>query len=134
MVADFFPLIRKEGLVLPPDLALIFKALITMDGVLGAIRPGFDLSQALQRARGRLVTQRIAATHSPEKLAALLLEAARISDDAPRLLRVLTRRLEAEPPQPPAGLSDTALLTAAKWLAAAMLISGAMVAAGLVWG
>lgn len=134
MVADFFPLIRKEGLVLPPDLALIFKALITMDGVLSAIQPGFDLSQALQRSRARLVTHRLSASQSPDKMVALLLELSRIADDAPRLLRALTRRLEAEAEESgkAAGLTDAALLTAAKWLAAAVVAGSAAGTVGLM--
>ena len=131
MVADFFPLIRKEGLVLPPDLALIFKALITMDGVLGTIEPGFDLSQALQRSRARLIAHRLTASQSPEKLVPLLLELSRIADDAPRMLRALTRKLEAEGAAAN-GLTDGALITAAKWLAAAILMSAAAVTAGLM--
>jgi ubiquinone biosynthesis protein len=128
MVADFFPLIRKEGLVLPPDLALIFKALITMDGVLGAIQPGFDLSDALQRARGRLVMHQVSAAHAPEKTIALLLELSRIADDAPRLLRALTQRLEAEDVAAQGPTPDTG----SKWVAYAIMIAGAMVAASIM--
>ena len=130
MVADFFPLLRREGLVLPPDLALIFKALITMDGVLSAIQPGFDLSAALQKARGRLVLNRLASAQSPEKAVALALEAARLAEDAPRLLRALTRRLE-DSREPPAPLTDQGALTAAKWLGGAMLAAALIMSASL---
>ncbi|BAV63970.1 ABC1 kinase family protein [Sphingobium cloacae] len=128
LVADFFPLLRKEGLVLPPDLALIFKALITMDGVLNAIQPGFDLSEAIQRARGRLVMNRLAASRSQDKIVALLLEASRIADDAPRLLRAFTRKLETEPEAQRSGPSDGAIIAGAKWIAGAVLAAGALVA------
>ncbi len=131
MVADFFPLLRREGLVLPPDLALIFKALITMDGVLNAIQPGFDLSQALQRARGRLVMNRIAASRSQDKLVALLLELSRIADDAPRLLRALTRKLEAEPDEQRPAPLDGAIIAGSKWIAGAILLAGALIALAL---
>ncbi|MCI4589301.1 AarF/UbiB family protein [Sphingobium sp. BYY-5] len=127
MVADFFPLLRKEGLVLPPDLALIFKALITMDGVLSAIQPGFDLSDALQKARGRLVMNRVTAAHAPDKAVALLLELSRIADDAPRLLRALTRKLEENPPS-----QSHANTNGARWIAAAILLAGALIAGALV--
>ncbi|WP_236907050.1 AarF/UbiB family protein, partial [Cronobacter sakazakii] len=33
MVPDFLRLLREEGLVMPPDLLLVFKAFVTMDGV-----------------------------------------------------------------------------------------------------
>jgi len=94
MIADFFPLMRKEGLVLPPDLALMFKAMVTMDGVLTGIAPGFDLSQALTAMRGRIVAQRLAGLAAPEKMAAFMLEASRIADEAPRLMRAAAQRLE----------------------------------------
>ncbi len=129
MVADFFPLLRKEGLILPPDLALLFKALITMDGVLSAIQPGFDLSEALQRARGRLVMNRVAAAHGPEKLVALTLELSRLADDAPRLLRLLSARLETPPsPAPDYGpaIAKAGQMVALALAGGAMLIAAAL--------
>lgn len=104
MVADFFPLLRKEGLVLPPDLVLIFKAMVTMDGVLSGIAPDFDLSQALTALRGRLVASRLTRLASPDRLEAVLLELSRLSADAPRLMRAATARLEkAEEAKPETG-------------------------------
>nr|WP_036503627.1 AarF/UbiB family protein [Novosphingobium sp. AP12] len=94
MVADFFPLLRKEGLVLPPDLVLIFKAMVTMDGVLSGIAPGFDLSEALNGLRGRLVASRLTRLAAPGQMEAVLLELSRLSADAPRLIRAATARLE----------------------------------------
>src|SRR3546814_11662801 len=50
LIADFLPILRNERLVLPPDLLLIFRALLTIDGVLTGIQPDFDLSGAMTRA------------------------------------------------------------------------------------
>src|SRR3546814_10093780 len=47
LIADFLPILRNERLVLPPDLLLIFRALLTIDGVLIGIQPAFDLSGAM---------------------------------------------------------------------------------------
>lgn len=94
MVADFFPLLRKVGLVLPPDLVLIFKAMVTMDGVLSSIAPDFDLSEALARLRGQLLTSRLTRLGARDRMEALLLEVSRVSADAPRLMRAATARLE----------------------------------------
>jgi ubiquinone biosynthesis protein len=94
VVADFLPLLREEGLTLPPDLLLIFKALVTIDGLLLGIQPDFDLTDAMQRSWIRVARARF----SPELLApwmrAVLLELSRIGSDAPRLLRAAVRRLE----------------------------------------
>ncbi|TDW63265.1 ubiquinone biosynthesis protein [Novosphingobium sp. PhB55] len=98
MVADFFPLLRQEGLVLPPDLVLIFKAMVTMDGVLSGIAPDFDLSEALGRMRGRLVASRLSRLAAPDKLETALLELSRVAEEAPRFLRAATVRMEASSP------------------------------------
>ena len=98
MMADFFPLLRQQGLVLPPDLVLIFKAMVTMDGVLTGIAPDFDLSEALERMRGKLVASRLQRLAAPDRLETALLELTRLADEAPRFLRAASARLEASPP------------------------------------
>ena len=123
MVADFFPLLRKEGLVLPPDLVLIFKAMVTMDGVLAGIAPDFDLSEALAALRGRLVASRLTRLAGPDRLEALLLEVSRVSADAPRLMRAATARLERAD-EKPADLSN-AIRRAGTFVAAAILVHAA---------
>ncbi|KQM21612.1 ubiquinone biosynthesis protein [Novosphingobium sp. Leaf2] len=121
MVADFFPLLRKEGLVLPPDLVLIFKAMVTMDGVLSNIVADFDLSEALTALRGRMVASRLTKLAEPARIEALLLELSRLSADAPRLLRAATARLERED-----------RTTSGDGLERAMRHSGTLVASALV--
>ncbi|PNU02039.1 ubiquinone biosynthesis protein [Novosphingobium guangzhouense] len=124
MVADFFPLLRKEGLVLPPDLVLIFKAMVTMDGVLSGIAPDFDLSEALTALRGRLVASRLTRLAGPDRMEALLLEISRLSADAPRLMRAATARLEQGQPPATAATDDAASRAIGR---AAVLIGGAIV-------
>lgn len=136
MVADFLPLMREEGLIMPPDLLLIFKALVTLDGVLSAIEPDFDLSSALRRSTLRLVRARLSPEHWAPTLQALVWELGKIGDDAPRLLRAAIRRLEADPAT---GTIDaapdrmaSALRTLGYWIAGAVLAGSALVAGTLV--
>jgi ubiquinone biosynthesis protein len=133
LTADMFPLLRQERLVLPPDLVLIFKAMITMDGVLSGIEPGFDLSTALDRARAKLLAARLMPARGTERAEALLFEVARLYDDAPRLLRALTRRLEGEPAVAPEAVSP-AIVTAGKWVAGAIVVASVVLSAALVLG
>ncbi|WP_242130361.1 AarF/UbiB family protein [Sphingobium sp. Sx8-8] len=120
MVADFFPLLCSEGLVLPPDLVLIFKAMVTMDGVLAGIMPGFDLSEALEELRGRLLASRLSRLVAPDRIEALLLEVSRLSAEAPALMRAATMRMErSEEPR-----KDRALPSAIRHAAA--LLAGAV--------
>ncbi|MBT0666920.1 AarF/ABC1/UbiB kinase family protein [Novosphingobium profundi] len=127
MVADFFPLLREEGLVLPPDLVLIFKAMVTMDGVLSGIAPGFDLSEALGAMRLRLITHRLSGLARPERGEALLLELARVADQAPRLMRAASARLERGEEAPPGEEATARAVRRAGALVGAALVAHALI-------
>ncbi|UTH73370.1 AarF/ABC1/UbiB kinase family protein [Chromobacterium sp. IIBBL 290-4] len=43
LIADIMGLIRNHGIVLPPDMALLFKALITLEGLGRQLNPDFQL-------------------------------------------------------------------------------------------
>jgi ubiquinone biosynthesis protein len=133
MVADFLPLMRDEGMTMPPDLLLIFKALVTVDGVLSRIQPDFDLSAAMRRSTLRIAKARLSPEHWAPTLQALAWELSKISDDAPRLVRAAIRRLEAEPADTAAGKEQTAAtLAAARWITSAILVGAVMIAGALL--
>ncbi|RVT90398.1 ABC1 kinase family protein [Sphingomonas crocodyli] len=132
LVGDLFPLLREEGLVLPPDLLLVFKALITIDGVLASIAPGFDLSEPIRRARSRILMSRLSPPRARDP-AGMLLEIDRLAASSPRLLRAVIRRIEAEP-LPSDGLRriEKVISAGARWVGIAILIAGAAIAGALL--
>jgi len=135
LVGDFLSLMRAEGMALPPDLLLIFKALVTVDGVLSAIEPGFNLSDAMKRSTMRIAMARLSLEHWAPILQALAWELAKVGNDAPRLLRAAIRRLEADPASSatdPVSHPSTALISASRWIAAAILAGAALIAGALL--
>lgn len=128
IVANFMPLLRERGLAMPPDLILIFKAMITMDGVLSRIESGFDLSHALRRSSLRLAAARLSPDHWQPILRALVWEMAKLGNDAPNLLRAASQKL-LQPARPaPQHKPDQTPLSRAIWgsgliIAASILIS-----------
>lgn len=126
VIADFFPMLRQEGLVLPPDLLLVFKALVTLDGVLSRIAPDFDLSAALQDMRRPLFAARFATMASSDRAQALLLEVMRLGDDAPHLLRRLSNWLDHQPAHPPTLPTHRTIMRAAAMISAAILLHAAI--------
>ena len=129
IVGDLLPLMRDEGMTMPPDLLLIFKALVTIDGVLQAIEPDFDLSAAMERATLRIVKARLSSEHWAPVVQALAWEVIKLGDDAPRLVRAAVRRLEADPAGPVQSDPAAAILTVGRWIAAAVLIAAGIIAA-----
>ena len=130
VVEDMMALIRDRGLILPADLILIFKAMITIDGVMQRIDPSFDLSAATQRAWGRVMTARYNPDAVRDRIAALLLDLSTTSDNLPRLIRAATAKLTEPAPAQGDGAAATRELTrAVRWLSAAVLAGAAMISA-----
>ncbi|GLK76661.1 putative protein kinase UbiB [Methylopila jiangsuensis] len=92
-VAEFTALARQHDLALPPDLALLFKALITADGVMRGLDPDFD---AITVA-APIVRREMQRMLGPQALAAqgktLAIDLTGLLRDLPGLLRLLNLRL-----------------------------------------
>lgn len=125
VVEDIMTLLRQHALAMPADLVLTFKALITLDGVLGRIDPEFDLTAATRRAWLMAMRARLSPGAVRDRMSSLLLELATIEDNLPRLIRAATTRL-TEPAQPlpkPDGTLPLAVLLGAAVIAGAILLS-----------
>lgn len=131
ILGDIFPALREERIVLQPDMLLLFKALITIDGVLSGIEPDFDLSAALRRASARIVEARLSPERWTKRAAALALELDRLGDDLPRLIRATTRKLESEPPALSTAGIEGAIRTATGWIAGALAFAGVAIAVAI---
>jgi ubiquinone biosynthesis protein len=93
-ITDFMALARENDLALPSDLALLFKALLSVDGVMKGLDPAFD---AIAVA-APIVKAQMRARFSPEQLLekgqGLALDLAGLTAEAPSLLRLLALRLK----------------------------------------
>jgi len=65
LIADITALVRVHGLVLPSDIALLLKALITLEGFGRLLNPDFDLIEEARPLMQRLLRNR----YSPRRLA-----------------------------------------------------------------
>ncbi|MCA4822539.1 MAG: phosphotransferase [Serratia rubidaea] len=92
-LTDLLAMSREHQLALPPDLALLFKALITADGVLHRLDPDFDIISTLKPMLQQLTLQRYAPEALRQRMFALGADALDASDELPQNLRLLLRRL-----------------------------------------
>ncbi len=92
-IADFVALARDHRLALPSDLALLFKALISVDGVMRSLDPAFDAVHIAMP----VVQQELRRRYSPgaltEKGQSLVSELLGLANDLPALLRLVSLRL-----------------------------------------
>jgi len=91
MLSDAAGLLRAHGLVLPPDLALVIKAFLTLEGFGRQLDPGFDMATEarpwLERVMLRRYAPSVLARRGRRGLAGMLEFGAELPRDLRRLLR-----------------------------------------------
>lgn len=91
MLSDVASLLRNHGLVLPPDLALVIKAFLTLEGFGRRLDPGFDMAGTAQPYLQRVMLRRYApmalARRGRRGLSSLLELGGGLPRDLRRLLR-----------------------------------------------
>lgn len=93
-LTDLLVMAREHQLALPPDLVLLFKALITADGVLHRLDPNFDIIATLKPMLQQVMLQRYTPDAVRRRMLALGGEALDASEELPQTLRLLMRRLK----------------------------------------
>jgi ubiquinone biosynthesis protein len=93
-LTDLLVMAREHQLALPPDLVLLFKALITADGVLHRLDPNFDIIGTLKPMLQQVMLQRYTPEAVRRRMLALGGEALDASEELPQTLRLLMRRLK----------------------------------------
>ena len=93
LLSEIAAIMREHHLLLPADLALLFKALITLEGLGTRLVPQFRLIEHVTPYVRRLVTQRWEPRQVAARVGASTREWARAVRAAPRLLDALARRL-----------------------------------------
>ena len=141
IVADLMALMRQERVAAPPDLMLILKALVTIEGVLSRVDPDFDLVQAMGGAWKRVVFSRRHLATVQNQLVGALLDLSASGVDLPRIIRAVSRRL-LEDPGRSTGMAErqtaqavSKAVTRAGWrIGVSILGAGGLIALGLVLG
>lgn len=65
---DLFGIARKHRLVIPPDLAMLGKTMLTMEGVVASFDPSFSIVQMAEPFGRRLVKQRFSGSRLQRKI------------------------------------------------------------------
>lgn len=94
-LTELMALAREQHLVLPSDLVLLFKALITAEGVLLKLDPQFDIAHTVAPVIKRALRQEFSPRNVSRDLMHLALESRQIVLDAPQLVRLLMHRLRS---------------------------------------
>ena len=145
LITDFLDVMREYRLLLPPDLLVLFKALITADGVLTRLDPELDLVATAKPAVQKMFREQLS-WKVARRLGIEGLELGRgVLGDLPQLTRLMVHRLkhgvlDLKVDVPGVEKLERSLRLASTRLSLALLISALLiafgpqiVAAGPVW-
>jgi ubiquinone biosynthesis protein len=93
LLSEIAAVMREHHLTMPADLALLFKALITLEGLGTRLVPHFRLIEQVTPYVERLVRERWEPRRAAERLSGVTRETGRVLRAIPRLLEALARRL-----------------------------------------
>ena len=94
LLSDLTALMREHRLALPPDLALLFKAAISLEGLGRMLDPGFDMVSEARPFLERIGRQRRSPRALARTAAKSLREAAALALDLPGELRRLMKAMD----------------------------------------
>jgi ubiquinone biosynthesis protein len=92
LLGEIAAIMRERHLLLPADLALLFKALITLEGLGTRLVPRFRLIEHVTPFVERLAAERWAPQQAATRMAGVAREFGRALRAAPRLVEALARR------------------------------------------
>ena len=135
LITGFLGLIREYRLLLPPDLLVLFKALVTADGVLTRLDPELDLVATARPAIEKMLRQQFS-WKVAKGLGIEGLELGRgVLSDLPKLTRLMVHRLkhgvlDLKVDMPGLERLERSLRLASTRLSLALLISALLIAFG----
>jgi ubiquinone biosynthesis protein len=91
MVSDFLALMRGRDLAVPPDLALLLRALVSADAAVRAVDPDINLIEAATPHVRRLMLERYRPDAVGGRLASAFADLEGLVEEAPSLIRSIGR-------------------------------------------
>jgi ubiquinone biosynthesis protein len=96
LLSEIAGVMREYHLVMPPDLALLFKALITLEALGTRLVPQFRMIERVTPVVERILAERWAPRQAIQRLQGIARESGRAIHAVPRILEMLVRRLGDE--------------------------------------
>jgi ubiquinone biosynthesis protein len=92
--ADLFRIVSAYGLAVPPEIAVVFRTLATLQGTLAGLAPGFDIIRESQRFADREITAQLAPVDLKDAAVTEVLQLAPLLRRLPRRFDRITAAIE----------------------------------------
>jgi ubiquinone biosynthesis protein len=129
---ELLRIIRAHAVVLPPDMAVLLKVLVMLEGTGKLLHPTFSLSEILQSYQTNLMLRRYSPAMLYRKMRRFYRTAGWIGELLPRGIIMFLRRMQRGRPE--IQINHTGLEEPVNRLVGGLLIAALAIASALLWG
>lgn len=130
-LTELLELIRRHHIILPPDIALLFKVLVMLEGTSRLLSPHFSLTELIVPYQQKLLWRQFSPARQLEKLRRLSRAWAVLGEEVPRDVTALLQQMQRG--KLTVRLEPLKLETSANRLVVGMLASSLFLGSALLW-
>ncbi|HEV7281418.1 MAG TPA: AarF/ABC1/UbiB kinase family protein [Pirellulaceae bacterium] len=93
-LSDMVEIIRRHRITLPSQVGLLIKTLVTLEGTVKALSPGFSLMEALEPMQRTLMLERLSPRRHLRKLRRFMYEAEQLAEYLPQRLMDILQQIQ----------------------------------------
>lgn len=93
-LSDMVEIIRRHRITLPPQVGLLIKTLVTLEGTVKALSPRFSLMEALEPMQRSLMLDRLSPRRHLRKLRRFMYEAEQLAEYLPQRLTDILQQIQ----------------------------------------
>lgn len=135
-LTDLFRLVRRHGIVLSPQLAMLLKLLVMLEGTARRLSPTFNLVEMLGPIQRKMMLRRLNPLRHAKKARRIFGEVEELAEEMPRRLRDLLTQFQSgrfEVHLDHQGLEPSVNRLVLGLLTSALIVAGAMMVSRDVW-
>ena len=94
-LSDMFDIIHRFGVTLPPQVSILIKALVTLEGTTNQLNPSFSLMEVLQPFHRKMVLKRLSPSRQVKKMRRMYFEVEQLAEILPRRITEILAQIQA---------------------------------------
>lgn len=135
-LTELFRLVQRHGIALTPQLAMLLKLLVMLEGTAQSLAPDFCLIELLEPMQQKMMLRRLNPVRQAKKARRLFGEVEQLAEEMPRRLRELLAQFQSgrfEVHLDHRGLEPSVNRLVLGLLTSSLIVAGSLMVSGEVW-
>jgi ubiquinone biosynthesis protein len=94
-LSDMFHIIHQFGVTLPPQVSILIKALVTLEGTTKQLNPGFSIMEVMQPFHRKMALKRMSPARQVKKMRRLYFEVEQLAEILPRRITEILAQIQS---------------------------------------